>query len=115
MTVPAIADTIRVIDSKVSLPLANGTALTGSLEYFPGPKALAIFGEDDLGPKQLTVMSTEAPAEHIALADDEVLICNWTDMRGVADALVSQGIVELTGKEVAVGIFRLQAFVARVL
>lgn len=103
-----------MINPKVTLELPNGT-IKGSLEYFAGSKALAVFNEDDLGAKQLTVLPAQAPDEHAALADDEVLLQNWTELRGVADALVEQGVVELTGKEVQVGTFRLRALVARVL
>ncbi|ROR76101.1 hypothetical protein SAMN06295974_3751 [Plantibacter flavus] len=106
----------RVIDENVSIHLTSGAVITGRLEHMPGAKVLAVFDDNRLdGPAVLTVRESEARAEHSELADDEVLIRNWTNMRGVGDALVQLGIVELTGKEVLVGTFQLQAFVGRVL
>lgn len=106
----------RVLDSRISLMLANGKTLTGALEHFnPPAKSLVVFDDENFIPTMLTVLAAEAPLAHIALADDEVLLCNWTELRGVPAALVDQGLVELTGVEVSVGMFRLQALVARVI
>ena len=110
---PALRD--RVIDATAELELANGKTLAGSLEYFPNGHTLVVLDEDGLEPTQLTVTAADAPVEHAALAADEVLLRNWTETRGVPASLAKQGIVELTGTEVKVGPFRLQAFVARVL
>lgn len=106
---------VKVLDPDISLVLATGKTLTGRLEHFVGSKSLVIFEEESLAPAQLTVLKAEAPDAYAALATDEVLLRNWTDMRGVAAALVDSSIVELTGQEVRVGTFRLHALVARVL
>jgi hypothetical protein len=105
----------RVIDPSITIPLANGKAVTGRLEHFAGPKSLVVFDDESLAPVLLTVPASEAPEHHAALDADQVLLRNWTDLRGAGDALVDQGIVALTGEEVSIGMFRLQAFVARVL
>ncbi|MCI4659760.1 hypothetical protein [Cryobacterium zhongshanensis] len=105
----------RIIDPGITLQLANGKSLTGRLEYFIPSKNLVVFDDDSLEPVTLTVLVAEAPSEHAALGSDEVLLRNWTDLRGAPAALAGVGIVELTGQEVKVGMFRLQALVARLL
>lgn len=111
----AALDASQIIAPCITFPLANGKTLTGRLEHFRATKSLAIFDDEGLAPSLLTVPRNDAPAEHGALEPDEVLLRNWTDMRGTAEALATLGLVELTGQEVSVGMFRLQALVARVL
>ena len=111
----ASAPVSRVIQPSASLMLSNTKILAGRLEYFPTGKSLVVFGEDGLLAQALTVPKADAPVETDALAPDEVLLRNWTDMRGAGAALANQGLVELTGREVQIGMFKLQALVARVL
>lgn len=110
-----MSNTARVLAPNVELQLSGGRTLAGRLEHFPAGKSLVIFDENELAPTQLTVLAAEAPGAHAALEDDQVLLRNWTDARGAAEALAGQGVIELTGEEVKVGMFGLQALVARVL
>jgi hypothetical protein len=110
-----MTDITRVLSPRIDLIMANGNTLTGRLENFLAAKSLVIFDDEDLVPKVLTVSSLEAPAEHAALEADQVLLRNWTEMRGAAASLADQGIIHLTGDAVGVGMFKLQALVARVL
>lgn len=111
-----MSDASRVLNKSITLPLASGKSLTGRLEHFSGPKSLVIFSDDSLEPVLLTVPTThESEEAYDALEPDQVLLRNWTELRGVHEALVDQGVVELTGQEVSIGMFRLQAFVARLL
>jgi hypothetical protein len=111
----AAAPASRVIDPRISITLANGTSRDGRLEYFIPSKQLVVFADDELLSQALTVKVADAPDAYAALQADEVLLRNWTELRGAAASLVDQGIVELTGVEVPVTTFRLQALVARVL
>jgi hypothetical protein len=111
-----MSDAAQVLDSNITLPLASGKSLTGRLEHFSGPRSLVIFNDDSLEPVLLTVPNTaETAGAYAALEPDQVLIRNWTELRGAPDALATEGIVELTGQQVSIGMFRLQAFVARLL
>lgn len=105
----------RIIDPRINIRLTNGKSLIGQLEHFVTAKSLVVFDDENLVPKMLTVTAAEAPDAHAALGADEVLLRNWTDMRGAPAALADYGTVELTGQEVNVGPFRLQALVARML
>jgi hypothetical protein len=105
----------RIIDPSITLRLTSGKSLSGRLEYFIPSKNLVVFDDDSLEPVTLTVLVAEAPTEHAALGSDEVLLRNWTALRGAPAALADLGIVALTGQEVSVGLFRLQALVARLL
>lgn len=113
-TEPA-APTALILAPAITFPLANGRILSGRLEYFRASKSLAVFDDEALTPSLLTVPVADVPAEHEALGADEVLLRNWTEMRGTAEALVQLGIVELTGQTLRVGVFGLHAVVARVL
>lgn len=106
--------TSRVLDQMVELTLADGTVHVGRLEHFPAGKSLSLFDDEFVDPILLTVPASEAPAETAALADDHVLLRNWTEHRGVPEQLAETGLVGLTDEEVKVGMFRLQALVARV-
>lgn len=106
--------TSRVLDQMVELTLADGTVIAGRLEHFPDGKSLILFDDEAVDPYVLTVPAAEAPAETGALAPDQVLLRNWTEHRGVPEQLAETGLVGLTDEEVKVGIFRLQALVARV-
>lgn len=107
--------TSRVLDAHLELELTNGTVYVGRLEYFPHSKSLTLFDDEITDPLLLTVPVAEAPVETAALPDDHVLLRNWTEHRGIADQLVTNGLVGLTDEQVAVGMFRLQGLVARVL
>ncbi len=87
---------------------------SGAIEYFPSSKALILTDPDRVDPLVFTVRADEAPEAFSALGDREVLIRNWTENRGSADQLQNQGIIELTGQSAAVGMFNLNALVARV-
>jgi hypothetical protein len=112
-TAPAPRD--RILDRDVELQLASGKTIQGSLEYFPSGKSLVVLDEDGLEPSQLTVTAAEAPEIHRELAPDQVLLRNWTDHRGAPKSLAEKGFVELVDETVTVGMFRLNAVVARVL
>lgn len=105
----------RVLKDDISLVLPAGQKLTGKLEHFPAAKSLVISDEAGFVPVLLTVPISEAPEAHDALLPGHVLLRNWTDRRGVGEALARHQLVELTGQEVKVGLFQLQALVARVL
>jgi hypothetical protein len=106
---------ILVLAGNISIPLPGGADLNGRLEYFIGAKSLVLFDDDALEPVLLTINAAEAPEAHAALEADQVLLRNWTSMRGVPEILVNSKLVELTGEEVRIGTFQLQALVARVL
>ena len=117
---PQKAATTRseVLNRDIGLELPGGRILRGRLEYFPQGATLAIFSSDDdlnTDITVLTVKTEEIPLTYSAPSPRHVLICNWTDSRGVASALVDAGVIELTGQEIRVGVFSMQALVARVL
>lgn len=115
-TAAAAVPSTVILKTGLTLTVASGKELSGRLEYFTAPRSLVLFDDDSLEPVLLTVPNTAESAEaYAALADGQVLIRNWTELRGIADALVAQGVVELTGDEVRIGTFQLQAFVARLL
>ncbi|WP_311245407.1 MULTISPECIES: hypothetical protein [unclassified Microbacterium] len=107
--------TSRVLDPHLEIELADGTIHVGRLEYFPDGKSLTLFDDEVTDPVLLTVPVTEAPIETAALPDDHVLLRNWTEHRGVPEQLASNGLIGLTDEQVAVGMFRLQGLVAKVL
>jgi hypothetical protein len=112
-----MTDVLRVINSDVELQLPSGQTLSGQLEHASAARSLFIIDLDPeaIDPTLLTVRRSEAEEATAALAPDEVLLRNWTELRGAPEALVQLGAVELTGQEVKVGLFGLQALVARVL
>lgn len=69
-------------------------SLTGDVDHYPEARAIVVMPEGGLAPVMLTVRAAEAPDEHALLAEDEVIVADWTDRRGAADALVALGLVE---------------------
>lgn len=106
--------TSRVIHNLCGVSRRQGADLEGRLEHFPEAHSLVMFDEEELTPVVLTVTEKEAPEAFAQLAEDEVLVANWAERRGVADSLVENGFVQLTGAEAKVGPFGLQALVAEV-
>lgn len=105
----------RVLDPSVQLITEHARSILGRLEYFPGSRTLVVLDDIDTDPCVLTVLATEAPELYAELAPDEVLLANWTDRRGVPESLAALGFVQLTGRSVKVGMFGLEALVARLL
>lgn len=112
-----MTEPMRIIDSQVELALPEGRALSGQLEHSPTGHSLFLIDLDKevMDPVVLTVSKRDAPDAIDALEPDQVLLRNWTELRGAPEALAEAGLVELTGEEVRVGLFGLQALVARVL
>lgn len=104
----------RVLDHNFELETPGGTTLRGSLEHFPQSRTVVVFGDDGLTTTPLTVSATESKERPAPLNADEVLLRNWTDLRGVPQELAKKGLIELTGEAVHIGQFRLEALVARV-
>lgn len=104
----------RVLDQMVELTLADGKVIAGRLEHFPEGRSIVLFDDEEVDPIPLTVSAGEAPEATAALDEDHVLLRNWTEHRGVADQLVDCGLVGLTDEQVQVGMFRLQALVAKI-
>jgi len=104
----------RVLAIDLDLSLPGGGRLQGRLEHFPQGRSLVVFDEDGITLTPLTVPIADAGEHHAQLGPNEVLLRNWTDLRGVAAALVAQGHIELTGREVRIGDFRLEGLIARV-
>lgn len=102
-----------IVDADFALTLPGGKTLTGSLEYFAEPHVLVLMSQEQPTPIVLTVTASEAPVEHAALESDQVLIRNWVETRGVAEQLAATGVLALTGETVSVGLFNLEALVAR--
>lgn len=104
-----------VVADDFTIDLPGGKSATGTLEHFASAHALVLMSQDQPSPLVLTVTQTEAPAEHELLADGELLMRNWVETRGVASQLADAGLIELTGQSVSVGLFGLEALVARML
>ena len=104
----------KVLASRAEIELSNGSWVCGALEYFPGGKTLALTDDIENDPLPLTVTKAEAPELTAALDDDQVLLANHTVTRGAPAWLAEHGYVELV-EPAKVGIFGLDAFVARVL
>mgnify|MGYP001499118887 CR=1 FL=1 len=109
-----MAAAMRELRKGLALQVA-GKEITGNVEYYPDAKSLVIFHNDGWDALLLTVPRDEAGDAADALDPDQVLLRNWTEHRGIGEQLAAQGLLELTGDEVKVGMFRLQALVARVL
>lgn len=105
---------MTILDQNVELTLADGKVIAGRLEHFPSGRSLILFDDEEIDPIPLSVPATEAPEATAALAEDQVLLRNWTEHRGVPEQLASYGLVGLTDDQVGVGMFRLQAIVAQV-
>lgn len=113
-----MTDVLRIIDSEVALTLPSGRVISGQLEHATTNKSLFLIDVDPeavSAPVLLTVPKGEAEDATTALEPDQVLLRNWTELRGAPEALAEAGLVQLTGEEVRVGLFGLQALVARVL
>jgi len=106
--------TSRVLSNATVVERRNGDGYEGKVEYFPEVRSIVMFDDEELAPVVLTVNEKEAPEAFAQLGEDEVLIANWAERRGVAASLVEQGLVQLTGAEAKVGPFGLQALVAEV-
>lgn len=105
---------MSVLASDIELTLANGDIIAGRLEHFPHSRTLALFDAEELHPIPLTVPVADAPEATANLAEDEVLLRNWTEHRGIPEQLADHGLVGLTDEQVQVGMFRLQAIVAKI-
>lgn len=105
---------MSVLDPFVELTLADGKVVAGRLEHFPASRSLVLFDDEAIDPIQLSVAMAEAPTETAALDEEHVLLRNWTEHRGVPEQLAGTGLVGLTDEQVQVGLFRLQALVAKV-
>lgn len=104
----------RVLDQHVEIPMSNGTSVRGALEYFPSGHTLAVTDDIDNDPFMLTAPASMAPEITATLDADQVLLTNFVATRGFPEWLAQHGYVELV-KPVKIGIFGLDAFVARVL
>lgn len=111
----SVADTRdEVLAQRVEIELANGSWLIGALEYFPTGKTLAVTDDVENDPFMLTATAAEAPDVTARLAADQVLLTNYVGTRGAPEWLATEGFVEII-EQVKIGIFGLDAFVARVL
>lgn len=102
----------RILDDTFRYTTPAGTALRGNLEHFPAVRRMVIFGDSGVDVILLTVNNDEHTKP---LQLDEVLLSNWSELRGVPQELAARGHIELTGETVHIGQFRLEALVARVL
>lgn len=106
----------RIVSKDVSIEVRECPTISGRVEHFPQGHGLVVFDEDGLAPILLSLAEKEAPSQIAALAEDEVLLADWVERRGVADALEKLGLVEIVRREaVQVGMFPQEAVVVRVL
>lgn len=104
----------KIIAQHIEIERPRGKTITGALEHFPTGHMLAITDDVDHDPFPLTATAAEAPAAVAALAPDEVVLTNYVETRGIPAWLAEHGYVELKN-EVRIGMFGLQAVIARVL
>lgn len=105
---------MTVLDPFFELTLADGKIIAGRLEHFPEGRALVLFDDEAVDPIPLSVPAADAPEVTAALDEDHVLLRNWTEHRGVPEQLADSGLVGLTDEQAQVGMFRLQAIVAKI-
>ena len=70
-------------------------------QYSNGRTALGLFTTEEGHPELVAVASVNLPDE--VLAENEVFIKNYSENKGILDALVKAGAVSPTGRQVAVG------------
>ena len=104
----------KIIAQHVEIERPRGKSVTGTLEHFPTGRMLAVTDDVDHDPFLLTATAAEAPEAVAALEPDEVVLTNYVETRGIPAWLAEHGYVELR-HEVRIGIFNLQAVVAKVL
>ena len=106
----------RIISRDVAIEVKGRPTIAGYAEHFPQGRSLVVFDDSGLAPVMLSLTAKEAPDEVAALAEDEVLLADWVERRGVAEWLEQHGLVEtLRRVPVQVGIFPQEAVLVRVL
>lgn len=106
----------RIISRDIAIDVKGRPAIAGYAEHFPQGRSLVVFDDSGLAPTMLSLTAKEAPGEVTALAEDEVLLADWVERRGVADWLEQHSLVEVVRRvPVQVGIFPQEAVLVRVL